>query len=566
MKKFKSFFNRNGMASKALLIMVIVLGVSIMILNIGATVVFDFVVSESTTEKINYNLDKIINDFNNKLIGISDSIDAVAMDSRFRSYIEKSRYERENSDSSDEIRYIGGMCNVLENSVSGFDFLSVEDDDGNLLRFGNAYDSSIDELELELMRDIYNRQDVGKIMVVGDIKPYGEDTVFVISKKYRMSDKPVIFNIGVSKTEFTDILRGIYPQDGENVIVVSGEEKFEFSLVDATDKMIDFAKSGEEGAGEFEENGEKFIVSVKQSYLTGDKFCYTVNKSAAMKKYSGIKLIYFLFGIFILIIALIVVKKVSVNLFSTLINFSNRFNDFTQELTQKSISSDINISSITDAENVCDETFRQIKELVAYVSEREKQLSSIEKRALQEQINPHFLYNTLGMIQMVSEMHDDDEVASMISILGDLLRYGLSLKNEGLVELREEFKNISDYVALAEYGLKYGARLSIDVDERLQSVLIPKMTLQPIIENCFRHGNLGKKQEGRIDITCEAGEGSIRLIVRDNGDGLKGKPERAGGIGLKNVEKRLQIYFDGKAEINVTGKNPGCEVTLVLPY
>lgn len=214
---------------------------------------------------------------------------------------------------------------------------------------------------------------------------------------------------------------------------------------------------------------------------------------------------------------------------------------------------------------------RVAQEMMVNNSKLEKDLE--QKQAdityLQNQINPHFLYNTLECIrgQALSEgMYD---LADTVKALGLFFRYNISVKG-AVVSFEEELKNLENYVSIQQYRFKNKFSLNIDLDkaekEQILSCMLPKLCLQPLVENAILHAFNGIISGGRITLKAIRADDNLSIIVADNGSGMSpeqlAKLERsihaehaeAGqehGIGLRNVHRRIQLLFGKEYGISV---------------
>lgn len=223
----------------------------------------------------------------------------------------------------------------------------------------------------------------------------------------------------------------------------------------------------------------------------------------------------------------------------------------------------------------------RIRQLIQDIYRIEEQKKEAELHALQSQINPHFIYNTLESIRMTAEINDDVEAADMISILGKLLRYSTS-ELSGRTTMKQELLYVRNYVELL--GCRYPGRfvLQIDVPEELDHYSIIKLVFQPIIENAAYHGLDDSKEHMHLSISCEITSQKLLFHIRDDGCGMEqatldklnddlkreSPPKKSinGGIGMKNVHQRLQLNYGAAYGIEVFSKlGEGTDVILSLP-
>ncbi len=212
----------------------------------------------------------------------------------------------------------------------------------------------------------------------------------------------------------------------------------------------------------------------------------------------------------------------------------------------------------------------RIEILMNSISDKEKELRTYEINALHSQINPHFLYNTLDTIVWMAEFNDSEKVIAVTKSLAHFFRLSLS-KGEELIPLSDELEHVRQYLFIQMQ--RYGDKLSyaIEADESLYAVRVPRIILQPIVENAIYHGIRELDGKGHILISAKEEAGNLCLNVTDNGIGFqKGedKPSgiRLGGVGINNVERRIRLHFgDGYGLRIETGHGQGTAVKMTLP-
>lgn len=219
----------------------------------------------------------------------------------------------------------------------------------------------------------------------------------------------------------------------------------------------------------------------------------------------------------------------------------------------------------------------QIRELMEQVRREETELRKTELKALQAQINPHFLYNTLDSIQWMCEQGKTGDASRMVGALARLFRISISRGRE-LIPLRDEIQHAKNYLVIQSYRYREQFRYRFDVEEGLEEYLCNKITLQPLIENAIYHGMDRMVDEGEIVVTVKQAPDcpeDILLIVSDNGVGMTEEQCRkilekqrsdSGGIGVKNVNDRLRIYFGSKYGLTIRSElDVGTTVTVRIP-
>ena len=199
-------------------------------------------------------------------------------------------------------------------------------------------------------------------------------------------------------------------------------------------------------------------------------------------------------------------------------------------------------------------------------------LRDANMQALQSQINPHFLNNTLEIINWKARMSGNHDVSGMIESLGVMMEATMNRKKEKFITIEEELKYVDAYLYIIHQ--RFGSRFHFDkdVDENLLNLKIPRLIVQPIVENAIFHGLKPKAANCLLQITGRCGEDCVDLYIRDNGVGFdpgqtapKTSPIST-GIGLSNVNERIQLYFGKHYGAYITSvPGTGTEVHIHLP-
>ena len=220
---------------------------------------------------------------------------------------------------------------------------------------------------------------------------------------------------------------------------------------------------------------------------------------------------------------------------------------------------------------------QRVRELMEQVRREETALRKTELKALQAQINPHFLYNTLDSIQWMCEQGKDAEASKMVGALAKLFRISISRGHE-LIPLENELQHAKSYLIIQSYRYRDQFSYRFDVDDTLLHYLCNKITIQPLIENAIYHGIDRMVDEGEIVISVHEAPDcpdDILITVSDNGIGmteeqcrriLQKEKSDSGGIGVKNVNDRLKIWFGDRYGITLRSEpDVGTTVTVRIP-
>ena len=220
----------------------------------------------------------------------------------------------------------------------------------------------------------------------------------------------------------------------------------------------------------------------------------------------------------------------------------------------------------------------KINELLDQVTTEQIRLRKAEFELLQAQINPHFLYNTLDTIVWLAEAGDQKRVVSMVGNLSDFFRTSLN-QGKDIISIREELAHIRSYLEIQQVRYQDILRYEITVPEDLYEYKIPKITIQPLVENALYHGIKNKRGQGTITVTGKSKENGFVLYVRDNGIGMTQERlnEVRAGIqklsytgkeiyGLYNVNERIRLNFGETYGISIESTyGEGTCVSISLP-
>lgn len=227
---------------------------------------------------------------------------------------------------------------------------------------------------------------------------------------------------------------------------------------------------------------------------------------------------------------------------------------------------------------------REINHLIKSVYEKELIKSKSEIKALHSQIHPHFLFNTLDSLYWAHIRKGDNELAQMVIRLADLFRYSIQSSGEdGFVTVAEELEQVKRYVYIMK--MRWHERLQVEIhdDPSLHNLRIPKLTIQPLIENAIIHGIEPLESGGSIELTVREREGAVSFIIADNGVGMSADKlveirERlqngmnvafissGKGIGMFNVSKLIQFHYGPEYGIRIDSlPNKGTIVEVRIP-
>ena len=208
-------------------------------------------------------------------------------------------------------------------------------------------------------------------------------------------------------------------------------------------------------------------------------------------------------------------------------------------------------------------------------NEREKR--KMEKKLLQSQINPHFLYNTLDSIIWMIQSGEYKGAEEMVSLLAKFFRTSLS-QGKDMIPLEKELEHATSYLAIQNIRFKDKFEFCVHADETLLKYLCPKLSIQPLLENAIYHGMEGMFEDGEIHINVYEKEDVIHIEVADNGLGMTAEKidyimnnkvvssKRGSGIGVRNVSERIKLIYGEEYGISITSElDEGTTATITIP-
>ena len=186
-----------------------------------------------------------------------------------------------------------------------------------------------------------------------------------------------------------------------------------------------------------------------------------------------------------------------------------------------------------------------------------------ELKALKAQINPHFLFNSLNSISALTSI-DPSRARDMCVLLGEFLRMTLGLGEKTLVRFSEELDLLQKYLAIET--IRFGERLKMHeaIQEESKACMLPPLLLQPLVENAIRHGIASLPEGGEVRLTAERQNGRLEILVANSWD-PDAPPRRSGGLGLRNVQQRLEARYGKEALLRVMAEGEFFQVSLSIP-
>lgn len=214
----------------------------------------------------------------------------------------------------------------------------------------------------------------------------------------------------------------------------------------------------------------------------------------------------------------------------------------------------------------------QIERLIQSTIDKQRRIRQVEMNEMQEQMKPHFLYNTLDSIQALAMMGESRKVCALVEALGKFYRKSVSGGRE-MLTLAEEFQMAKDYVDIMKIRFEDSFECNISLEESCGKYLLPKLTIQPLIENSFQHGIRGEERYGMIGLKAYAEQETLHIVVMDNGAGVPDEvirdlhrseePQRGKSLGLRGTIERLRLLYGDDFIFTIRNK-PCTEIHLKI--
>ena len=266
--------------------------------------------------------------------------------------------------------------------------------------------------------------------------------------------------------------------------------------------------------------------------------------------------------IIILICGLLLAVILSVLLSNLLLRpvmaLNGKMRDFVEG--RRTIGSGDNKNELYLLENSYDKLILRIDDLMQKIIEEKEKQRIADLRALQAQINPHFVYNTLDAICWMAKIERQTEIEEAVHAMASFFRISLH-KGDIMITVAEEIEHVKSYVAIEQIRMAGRISVNYDIEEGLMNKKIVKIILQPIVENSIKHGFSRLKRMGTVNITGRSEDGYIVFTVSDNGHGIDAvekdglpmanKEKKYGGYGLSNIRERLMLEYKQDCSIDI---------------
>ncbi|MDC7232257.1 MAG: histidine kinase [Spirochaetales bacterium] len=387
----------------------------------------------------------------------------------------------------------------------------------------------------------------------------------------------LVFDVRISCMK--DIMKGIDSPYYSNVGIFNEKHEVIYRMVDdGSEEIFNISRLDKITKGNTQKIGEtEYFFSFSVSEYTGFTTLISTDKETLIEDLIYLKIRNLLWISVLLVMVLVVTvlgtKKIMVPL--------QKLVHAMRSVGRGNFKAQVEIQT-RDEIGVLSHSFNQmisyIDELIIMEYQAQLKMKDSELRALQSQINPHFLYNTLESIAMEAEVNGDTDVADMVSDLGNFFRYSVQNKS-GFINIITEIEHIINYIAIQNVRFENRIRFSYSISEELRTFSIVKLLLQPIIENSIVHGFKNKTDSLNINLKTELVGEEVSISITDNGKGMsrtelmalkesicRADEDESNKIGLKNVQQRIQLIYGKEYKVHIkSSENSGTCIAFKIP-
>jgi two-component sensor kinase yesM len=391
---------------------------------------------------------------------------------------------------------------------------------------------------------------------------YGDGPVVisVVKKVISPKDAKTIIGVIMLDIDYSTLVNELKSSefDDKNLILLRNEDN---GMI-ANSYSLDFSKA-EEYRGKMELTKKSISTYKYETKKYGWKVEVIVSKASLYSKFGSVLntfvLIVIITVVFSIVLSYILAKKITKPINQLVLRMQDLskgdFNARVDEVENR------DIQVLSDGFN---KMSYHIKQLMDNLRKKDYESANARFLALQAQINPHFLYNTLETIRSIAIRNQVESIADMAKSMADIFRYSVDSTKEEVV-LKDELKHVKNYINIQKIRYKERLNVEFNIDESLLNYKIIKLVIQPLVENAIYHGIDMKKEAGKLCIECSKFEDKVLISVSDNGIGIKKQDLEElrknlessidrkinKSIGLINVNSRLKLYYGENCSLSI---------------
>ena len=457
--------------------------------------------------------------------------------------------------------------------------IALYDENGDLIVADSTFDTVNNDKVYE-SNSFQNAINEPMINIFSGVGFENDRYAFTLSR-YMSFNRSENHGVALIEFDFTKIVRLIYQSDlGENGHIAIFDRDYNVvysSLPELIDEDLIETKKLVLGSTGVTINHQSFNLYISTITNTGWKVSvFTNNSQIYSVLYNFIIIVIItilLLSILYIFIVYVIVKQVTYPLYRLQAEM-NKVKDLNYDVNRSKLKK--GSKEIIQLDATFNEMMRRIRYLADKLLQEQENQRKSELKALQNQINPHFLYNTLDSIIYMIDKGENQKAEEMIVALSKFFRISIS-RGKAIIPLKDEVEHVRNYLLIQKIRFGDQFTYSINVDPSLYQYSCIKLILQPLVENAIEHGLNDNESGGQIEIIGTQNESYIILKIKDNGYGIsEDKLEQIyksfhddsihQGVGLKNVYQRIKIYYGEEADIKIDSLfDEGTIISIYIP-
>lgn len=581
-------FKRNSIFLKVLITTVCIIVFISIFLTTLAIKISESIILKQTIDSSEKNIEYVFEDFSEYHSQVAKAVFKINKSTAFRDYLSDST--KDNKKNFNLITNLNDFFYANKDNLTPKDSYIIVSGKNNKWYSSNPIEWDVEIKSLFKEKDLFKQNLNSKINynilnTRNEPKIRFENTV-VISKALRPYEGADVYgdlfillneqslNNIYSRYVEKGITYSIILQNGQ-VLSSSDKESINEFNITLMNTIKNASKEGE-SLGVLKNNNSDVTVLFKYIPFINGYLTVEINHKVSFGQIYMLKEYMLPILIFLIILSSIIIYFIYYNFTKPLFKIVNKMSGgrINKKIDEKIVdkNGDYEIKILADAYNdMIDEINLHVKNLISEQEERRK----AELNALQMQINPHFLYNTLSTIKYLAKKDSYEKIDETIDALINILQNTIGTTDEK-VTIREEIDNLKLYALINK--LRFGEKINIDyeIEKTCTEVLIPKLLLQPFVENAFFHGFNGLDR-GNISIYINKKDESVLIEIIDNGigfdlkslDSMEGNKnkKRKRGIGIKNVDERIKLIYGEEYGIKIESEiGFGTCISIVIPF
>lgn len=471
--------------------------------------------------------------------------------------------------------YFDGVKSIKGEILS----IAFYDENGDLIVADSTFDTVNNDNVYE-SNSFQNAINEPMINIFSGVGFENDRYAFTLSR-YMSFNRSENHGVALIEFDFTKIVRLIYQSDlGENGHIAIFDRDYNVvysSLPELIDEDLIETKKLVLGSAGVTINHQSFNLYISTITNTGWKVSvFTNNSQIYSVLYNFIIIVIItilLLSILYIFIVYVIVKQVTYPLYRLQAEM-NKVKDLNYDVNRSKLKK--GSKEIIQLDATFNEMMRRIRYLADKLLQEQENQRKSELKALQNQINPHFLYNTLDSIIYMIDKGENQKAEEMIVALSKFFRISIS-RGKAIIPLKDEVEHVRNYLLIQKIRFGDQFTYSINVDPSLYQYSCIKLILQPLVENAIEHGLNDNESGGQIEIIGTQNESYIILKIKDNGYGIsEDKLEQIyksfhddsihQGVGLKNVYQRIKIYYGEEADIKIDSLfDEGTIISIYIP-